>query len=354
MQPIVKATPPIIEFNGTEDTLRLFTILTSFTCPYGYEAAMYGDSLVKLGWKQDRHGNFSYHIPMLDGSDARTMFTSHTDTASHAVPLRIRHTWTKTGLLTSEGGEILGADDKAGMTLLLRMAHVYQVPGHYHLFVGEERGCIGSRKASADDSWSHIDRVISFDRRGYTSIITQQNGEDSCSETFAWELAARLNGIGNFQFTPDPTGLYTDSYSFINDVPECTNVSVGYEGAHGAGEVQDIGFLDDLIVACAAIDWETLPVSRDPSYWPVTGKMAQSSGRWDDGAYDRWDDEAVDTEIVPLQPAEDVLADLWDRNGLDLASLQMFIRTYPQFSAALIYTAITNNPELIFSTHTLG
>jgi hypothetical protein len=342
-----RVTPPVIEFDGTEDTLKLFVKLTSFTCPHGFEVEMYGDSLAKRGWKKDRHGNFSYIIPNLDGTASRTMFTSHTDTASHAVPIRVHHSWTEDGLLVNDGGDILGADDKAGMTVLLRMAHLYQIPGQYHLFVGEERGCVGSRQASLDNSWKHIDRVISFDRRGTNSIITNQAGEECCSDTFAYELAARLNGLGGFQFAPDPTGLYTDSYSFIEDVPECTNISVGYEGAHGSSESQDIEFLDNLIAACANIDWETLPTQRDPKpLWPMNYKE-QVGTYWTGNNDTEWSGNTYRGN-TSSSVAEDVLSDMWEQEGLSLEALRSFAKKYPHYTAALMYVAVTNHPEVVY------
>ena len=65
-------------------------------------------------------------------------------------------------------------------------------------------------------------------------------------------------------YIKDPTGSFTDSYSFFDSVPECINLSVGYYNQHSKQESQDITFLEDLIDACIAMDWEALPVERDP------------------------------------------------------------------------------------------
>jgi hypothetical protein len=61
----------------------------------------------------------------------------------------------------------------------------------------------------------------------------------------------------------DNTGVYTDSAEFIDAIPECTNISVGYYREHTNFEHQDIEHLIKLCIAVTKIDWETLPVQRD-------------------------------------------------------------------------------------------
>ena len=61
---------------------------------------------------------------------------------------------------------------------------------------------------------------------------------------------------------PDDTGIYTDSASFIDDIPECTNVSVGYFNEHTGKERQNISFLKRLCEASVKIDWSSLPTAR--------------------------------------------------------------------------------------------
>jgi hypothetical protein len=84
------------------------------------------------------------------------------------------------------------------------------------------------------------------------------------SDEFATELSLRLNNVGDFKFAPDDTGVLTDSINFMDFVPECTNISVGYYNEHGGDEIQDLVFLKKLSKAVCEIDWETLPIKRDP------------------------------------------------------------------------------------------
>ena len=51
---------------------------------------------------------------------------------------------------------------------------------------------------------------------------------------------------------------------FMHIVPECTNISVGYYNEHTTREVQDIVYLQKLCKAVCEIDWDSLPIVRDP------------------------------------------------------------------------------------------
>lgn len=238
---------------------RKFLQLTSYTYPYGKEGFL--KCYLPKGYKTDQFGNFFIEI-----GQSTTMFTCHLDTASFNQE-KVKHVQTG-NMITSDGTTILGADDKAGMTILLYMIEK-QIPGLYYFFLGEEVGCIGSGKLSGEwektEFASRIKKVVSFDRRGTHSIITHQLGSRCCSEEFATELAIRLNTSGGgLKMKLDDTGIFTDSAKFISIVPECTNISVGYYNEHTTRESQDIEFLQRLCKSVCQIDWETLPVVRNP------------------------------------------------------------------------------------------
>jgi hypothetical protein len=119
------------------------------------------------------------------------------------------------------------------------------------------------------DFFDKFDRMVSFDRRAYHSVITYQLGKRGCSEEFAKALAEQLNAQG-LGYRPDPTGIYTDSASFIGIIPEVTNLSVGYFHEHSHGETQDIEFLDRLAKAACKVKWEELPIgvkTEDKLWW---------------------------------------------------------------------------------------
>ena len=235
---------------------RKFLQLTSQTVPYGTEVKI--RKYLPKGVNQDEHGNYFITI----GESFTTMFTCHLDTACR-YQKRVNHTQTDT-LIGTDGTTILGADDKAGLTVLLYMIEK-KVPGLYYFFIGEEVGCIGSSKLASTFDWSDITKVVSFDRRGTTSIITEQLYGRCCSDEFANSLAEALNSTGmSLEMEPDDTGILTDSAQFVEIVPECTNISVGYYNEHTVNEIQDIEFLARLCQACVKIDWESLPIVRIP------------------------------------------------------------------------------------------
>lgn len=235
---------------------KLFLHLTRYTVPHGYEQQCYAPILHRLGFEKDMWGNWFRSI-----GESRTAFAAHLDTASSKVA-RIRHRITD-NLVGTDNTTNLGADDRAGMVVLLNLM-VRKVPGVYCLFVGEEVGCVGSKKSANVDEkrWTDIDRMVSFDRRGCHSVITHQCGEETCSRQFGLALAHSLSKWG-LEFKTDVHGVFTDSMEFCGIIPECTNISVGYEHAHSVHETQDLGFLECLCNAAAGVQWEQLPTTRD-------------------------------------------------------------------------------------------
>lgn len=232
-----------------------FLKLTQWTYPHGTEDKL--RPYLPKGIQEDDFGNYFIKI-----GESDTMFTCHLDTCSSHYQ-KVNHV-IGSKIIKTDGATILGADDKAGMTVLLYMIE-NQIPGLYYFFIGEEVGGIGSSAASSM-SFSGYNKCISFDRRGYDSVITEQWFGKCCSDEFAKSLAQELNKANlSFNFRPDPTGIFTDSASFMNDISECTNISVGYFSEHQVTESQDIQFLSNLCEAVVKIDWSSLPVMRDPN-----------------------------------------------------------------------------------------
>ena len=237
---------------------RKFLQLTRYTYPYGTERFL--KTYLPNGAKKDKYGNYFYII----GENPTAMFTCHLDTVG-TKRINVNHIFENNRIRT-DGKSILGADDKAGMVVLLYMIEK-MIPGLYYFFIGEEVGCVGSGKLSLDwfdFEFNYIDKVISFDRRGKNSIITHQWLGRGCSDIFASELANRLNSSGNgLNLELDDSGVFTDSAQFMDIIPECTNISVGYDYEHTTLEYQDIDFLRRLCKSVCAIDWETLPIERN-------------------------------------------------------------------------------------------
>ena len=281
------------------------------------------DSVIKLipefKFEKDEFDNYFYIIKKSDGTFSDTMFISHLDTIDRGPSSYDFKTWDSVNqawiypevktdnekrithlfegdFVKTDGKTNLGADDKAGVTIMINMMSE-GIPGLYYFFVGEESGCIGSSSLSrvfdikvTDGKLPSINRCISFDRRGYGSVITHQMGNVCCSDEFAKELSEKLNEYG-FWFKPDSTGIYTDSAEFIDVIPECTNLSVGYFSEHTTTEKQDIEFLELLAVVLTKIEWDSLKTTRNISNVSYKGKKSSHSswgGRYGAGGWD-WD-----------------------------------------------------------------
>jgi hypothetical protein len=204
-------------------------------------------------------------------------------------------------------GACLGADDGAGCAMLMHMLHAH-VPGYYIFTQGEERGGIGA-KYLADHSpelLACFDRAIAFDRRGIDSVITHQGWGRCCSDEFAATLSGELCADGVLMYLGDDTGVYTDTAEFTGIIPECTNISVGYDNEHSDRETLDIFHFTALAAAAIKIKWDALPVERDPTYiepvmqgnWKSmysTASLTGWDGKWaDDGAYGYTDNEMLE------------------------------------------------------------
>lgn len=241
--------------------LETFLRLTSRTYPYGSEDGLV-KSMIEQGifpedLQKDKHGNYFYKI-----GKSKTIFASHLDTVSKEET-SVTHTFDDY-MIGTDGKTTLGADDKAGVTVMLHLMK-NNIPGLYYFFIGEEVGCIGSGLASSmsiNDFKEKYDRIISFDRRGTDSVITYQSSTRCCSDAFADSLARQLN-LSGMKYRKDEGGVYTDSAEFTNIIPECTNISVGYYKEHTTSETQDIKHLEELSNACLLVDWEKLPTERD-------------------------------------------------------------------------------------------
>lgn len=247
-----------------------FLKLTERTYPHGTEQDLF--PLLPSNLNTDEFGNLFIQI----GESPSTMFTSHLDTQSSTTQ-NVNHMFLDGGKIVTDGSSILGADDKAGVCVLLSMIES-NIPGLYYFFLGEERGCVGSRKLAEKhrkEPMSNIKKVISFDRRGTNSVITHQMTGRCCSDTFAKELANKLNTANStFKYVCDNTGVYTDSAQFTRIYPECTNISVGYNFEHTSYEEQDIIHLTKLCEAVTKIDWDSLPIERDPSKITTYGEYS--------------------------------------------------------------------------------
>ncbi|MFN4073537.1 MAG: M28 family peptidase [Thermus sp.] len=157
----------------------------------------------------------------------------------------------------ADGG--LGADDKAGVALVLHLHPLLPELG-FALFLGEEVGRKGAMQALKANLFPYARAMISLDRKGTEEIIYVQRGKPTGSLKTAQWLADPL-GMGHW---PSDKGSSTDSYTFVDRVPECLNVAVGYYNPHTEHDEVDLNYLDLLGERLAQVPWGELPIHRKP------------------------------------------------------------------------------------------
>jgi hypothetical protein len=171
------------------------------------------------------------------------------------------------------------------------------VPAYYVFTQGEEKGGIGATHLFEEypQLLSEFDRAIAFDRRANDSIITDQAYGRCCSDSFAQHLSDELNlADDTFFYSPDPSGVYTDTAEFVTVIPECTNISVGYEREHSNEESLDVLHFYALSKAVLKVKWDQLPVEREPGVYEQESKYysgfgnVYGTGMWQ---YDTQDEE---------------------------------------------------------------
>ena len=231
--------------------------------------------LVFTEWLRDRLPEHLYdgawldvagnlHVDNRTHSGHKTLFVAHVDTVHRKTGAnKIR----KTKTVWYADGAALGADDGVGCALLMHLLHA-GVPGYYVFTQAEEVGGIGAKHLAHNypQLLAEFDRAIAFDRRGTDSVISHQGWGRCCSDMFAQGLADALNNTeDSFMYSPDDTGVYTDTAEFVDIIPECTNISCGYDHEHSDREQLDIVHFDRLAAAVLEIDWDGLPTERDPS-----------------------------------------------------------------------------------------
>ena len=211
-----------------------------------------------LGTAIDRTGNHTLRI-----GDAPVLWSCHTDTVHRrSGRQKIAVTGDKIQLAPFSGASCLGADCTTGVWLMREMI-LARVPGLYVFHAGEEIGGIGSQYIASHRPGllAGIEYAIAFDRARRDSVITHQAGGRCCSTEFAVSIAEQLPG----NYCLDAGGTFTDTANYMDIIPECSNISIGYEHAHSRLETQSVSHALALRKALLQIKPERFVCARDPA-----------------------------------------------------------------------------------------
>lgn len=210
---------------------------------------------------EDVNGNIIVNNPLPEGVTHRPMLMAHLDTVSYVQP-KLSEIRRKRGTLslkqkkkkisyvfknrfkkdwqTIGGPTCLGADDRAGVWLMLQILQSHPNKYTFAWFEKEERGCIGSTVFTQTELFEELDAMtsvfIGLDRRcdEYNPEIAQY-GYDNEDLDIVLE-----DQLPEFEFT---SGSFTDCstlafYSFLKT--PCINLSVGYRNEHSVDETLHI------------------------------------------------------------------------------------------------------------------
>jgi hypothetical protein len=283
----------------------------------------------------DANGNRIVQI----GKEAPTVcFTSHTDTVDYDEGEKAIELTSKglIGLDWNSEASCLGADCTAGIWLMRRMILAGK-KGLYIFHREEESGGRGSSfiTANTPELVANIKVMISLDRKGYDSVITEQITGVTASKAFASSIALQLPA----GMKADPTGSFTDSASYSHLIPECTNLSIGYHACHTIKETLNFRFTDVLLRHLIALDYSQIEVSRVPVpayvdncyYGPYT---ADAYDRWLQGENDAYYKSELDPADDPL--TEGIKTDGSNHNTFYDHNLADLCRRYPEAAAILL------------------
>ncbi len=204
----------------------------------------------------DEAGNISFVT-----SPSETIFAAHLDTVCSG-DADVPNTLITSGNLVTAENHQLGADDGAGIYLLLELMR-NKVPGRFIFTRGEEVGGLGASYLADNFDFSPYKRSICFDRAGTSEIITVQSGERLASSEFAEALSVAFQEQ-DMLYVESENGVFTDNALWGDKVPCNVNLSAGYFAQHGPNEFLDLTHLEALAAAVIKIDWEALPTCREP------------------------------------------------------------------------------------------
>lgn len=202
----------------------------------------------------DFNGNLIAEKKYGTGIGPTILLSAHLDVVEEFAENRV--IIKRDGIWSSSEG-ILGADDRAGIAVLLGVAERQFVTRNFKgtlkfaFTVGEENGLVGAR--GMDKYFLHgIDAAIVVDRRGTSDIVTSNWCMSFCDARYGEfiEKVAEAAGLDGWKCTQ---GGSSDTAIWATNGIQSVNLSVGYRNEHTEDECLDVGACFDTLKLIEAI-----------------------------------------------------------------------------------------------------
>jgi tripeptide aminopeptidase len=212
--------------SGNEEEIRQFVI--SSLQPYVDDITV------------DSYGNILAEKTYGHGQGPTILLNSHLDTV---LPIEEGRVIMKEGAIWYSNKGILGADDRAGVAVLLELAKVlpsltFNGKVKWVFTVEEEVGLVGAKNLQDYFLWG-VDAAFVVDRCGTGNIVTSCGGyEDFCNKNFGLFLEELIEskGLSSWKCT---TGGSSDTRIWARHGIQSVNLSVGYQHEHTSKEKLD-------------------------------------------------------------------------------------------------------------------
>lgn len=186
----------------------------------------------------DAYGNLLATKQFGNGEGAVVLLNSHMDTVKKTERDKIVVEADGVFVAYYAGKRaVLGADDRAGIAIILSMLD--NMPKEFNgtlklAFLREEEiGCVGSSNVDVR-FYDDVDLAITFDRKGNKDIVVGTWGTPFCSTAtgnFLHDVAKKAG----FDYSPTEGGV-SDALTFSSNGINSINLSVGYENEHTDNE----------------------------------------------------------------------------------------------------------------------
>jgi tripeptide aminopeptidase len=190
----------------------------------------------------DRTGNILAEKTYQTGHGPVILLNAHLDTVDEIEEDR---EIIKKGKIWSSSKGILGADDRAGVAVLLHIAESLHLSSTFNgkvkfiFTVEEECGLVGANEVDDYFLWN-TDAAIVVDRRGIGDIVTSCGGYvPFCDQRYGafFEEVAISEGFNNWKAT---SGGSSDTWVWAMHGIESVNLSAGYFNEHTDEECLDV------------------------------------------------------------------------------------------------------------------